>query len=89
MAGRVAAGIGQLVLAVAGFALFVGWFVQVLIQFYGLINSDAEPPSVSWRLLKIGVLTFIAAWLWALVTSLTLLREARRNEAAEFQQDNP
>ena len=88
MAGRMLAGIGQLILAVAGFALVVAWFVEVLIQFYGMINSDAPPRSVAW-LGEAGALTFFAAWLWALVTSFSLLREARGNEGAEFQQNKP
>ena len=88
LARRWVAGIGQLILAVAGFALFVAWFVEVLIQFSGMINSDAPPRSVGW-LAEAGALTFIAAWLWALITSLSLLREARRNEAAEFEQNHP
>src|SRR5436190_7235362 len=88
LARRWIAGIGQLILAVAGFALFVAWFVEMLIQFYGMINSDAPPRSVGW-LGEAGALTFIAAWLWALITSLSLLREARRNEAAEFEQNDP
>ena len=71
-----------------GSCLFVAWFVEMLIQFYGMINSDAPPRSVGW-LGEAGALTFIAAWLWALITSLSLLREARRNEAAEFEQNDP
>ena len=75
LARRWVAGIGQLILAIAGFALVVAWFVEVLIQFYGMINSDAPPRAAGW-LGEAGALTFIAAWLWALITSLSLLREA-------------
>src|SRR6266576_1835833 len=88
LARRWVAGIGQLILAIAGFALVVAWFVEVLIQFYGMINRDAPPRPAGW-LGEAGALIFIAAWLWALITSLSLLREARRNEAAEFAQNNP
>ena len=85
MAGRWIAGIGQLILALAGVALFIAWFVAVLIQFYGEINSDAPPRPVG-GLGEAGALMFLASWLWALVTSLSLLREARQQEAAEFEQ---
>src|SRR5262245_11560325 len=88
MAGRWVAGIGQLILAIAGFGLLLAWFVGVLTQFYGLINSDVPPRPVGW-LGGAGALTFIAAWLWALVTSVSLLRDARRNAEAEFQERKP
>lgn len=84
------AGIGQLLLAVTGFTLVVAWFIKVLIQFYSLmdINSDVQPRSVVWLGLT-GFGVFAVAWLWALVTSLGILREGRRNAAAEFDQPIP
>lgn len=89
MAGRITAGIGQLLLAVAGFGMVVAWFVTVIIQFYGLIGGgDANPRSVSWLGLA-GFGVFGLAWLWALVTTVGILREGRRNEVAEFDQVKP
>ena len=79
MAGRRAAGIGQLLLAVAGFVMVVGWSVQQAIQTYNQIVNDAGTQSVVW-LGEAGAAAFIAAWLWSLVTSLSVLREARANE---------
>ena len=79
MAGRRVAGIGQLLLAVAGFVMVVGWFVQLAVQTYNQLTNDVEPTSVA-RLGEAGAATFIAAWLWSLVTSLSVLREARANE---------
>jgi hypothetical protein len=70
---------GQLLLAVTGFLLFCAWFVNVLRQFYGLINSDIEPVLRPWLAFS-GIAVFAVAWLWALVTSISLLREAKRNE---------
>ena len=66
-------------LAVAGFILFCAWFVDVMRQYYGLINSDASPHFHHWLALA-GVGAFALSWLWAWVTSISLLREARRNE---------
>jgi len=89
MAGRLIAGIGQLLLAVTGFAMVVAWFVTVVIQFYSLIGGgNTNPRSVAWLGLA-GFGVFVLAWLWALVTSLSLLREASRNEVAEFAQIKP
>lgn len=79
MGRRFVAGGGQLLLAVAGFGLLSAWFVNVLRQFYGLINGDLEPELHPWLALS-GIGLFAVAWLWALVTSFSLLREAKRNE---------
>jgi len=79
MAGRRAAGIGQLLLAVAGFVMVVGWFVLLALQTYEQLINDAQPKSVAWLGIA-GAMTFVAAWLWSLVTSLSVLREARANE---------
>jgi hypothetical protein len=77
MAGRWLAGTGQLLLAVAGFAFFIGWFVQVSLNTYNLIENDAEPRPAAW-LGVAGALVFALAWLWALVTSFQLLRSVKR-----------
>jgi hypothetical protein len=76
---RWVSGGGQLLLAVAGFLLFCAWFINVLQQYYGLIDSD-RPVHLhpGWAAAGVGV--FALAWLWALVTSISLLREGRRNE---------
>src|SRR5208282_6222754 len=39
------AGAGQLILCIAGFAVFMIWFVKEMIQYYGLITNDvpAQP----------------------------------------------
>ena len=79
MVRRWVAGTGQLLLALAGFCLLVGWFLQVSIQFYRLLASLPEtPPRYPW-LGKVGGLLFLAAWLWAGVTSLSVLKQARLN----------
>ena len=86
IARRYLSGIGQLVLAIAGFVLFLLWFVGVMRQFYGQIEGNVEVKSVAWLGLA-GLGLFAAAWVWALVTSISLLREARRNRDALFRED--
>jgi hypothetical protein len=83
-------GVGQLLLAVAGFGMVVAWFITVFIQFYSLVNikSDVQPRSMGWLGLA-GFGVFALAWLWALVTSFSLLREGRQNAAAGFEQPTP
>jgi hypothetical protein len=80
MAGRYVAGVGQVLLALVGFGLVVAWFIALMTQMYEQINGDAPPRSVA-SLGEAGGVTFLAAWLWSLVTSVSLLREARANEA--------
>ena len=86
--GRYLSGAGQLTLAVAGFALFVLWFIAIMRQFYGQIQGNVEVQSVGWIGLT-GLAVFAAAWLWSLATSISLLREAKRNQAALFAQSQP
>jgi 4a-hydroxytetrahydrobiopterin dehydratase len=74
--GRWMAGSGQLVLAVAGFALVVVWFLKEMIPYYGLMSSDEPPHLPSLKMLAEGAILFAASWLWSVVTSLSLLREA-------------
>jgi hypothetical protein len=78
----VVAGVGQLTLAVAGFCMIIGWFVQLAIKYYRLLNDLPQRADLWPWLGKIGALLFIAAWLWAWVTSLSLLSEARSNEGS-------
>ena len=79
MAGRYVAGAGQLLLALIGFGLVLAWFCVFFFQMYQQVDSDTAPKSVAW-LGEAGAVIFLAAWLWSLVTSLSLLREARENE---------
>ncbi len=88
IAGRILAGLGQLALALTGFGFFVAWFVAELRQFYSLMDGTSEVKPIGWIALT-GVGIFGAAWLWSLVTSLSLLREARRNAPAVFAQPPP
>ena len=79
MAARYVAGSGQLLLAVAGAGFVIVWFVAVMAQTVQQLDDGAPPKSVAW-LGEIGALLFAISWLWALVTSLSLLREARLEE---------
>jgi hypothetical protein len=79
MAGRWIAGIGQLLLALAGFVFVVVWFFEVMSEYYGQISGDVQPHPVGW-IGEIGAVLFIAAWFWALVTSISLVTRANSEE---------
>jgi hypothetical protein len=72
-------GSGQFLLALAGFLFFFAWFVDVMRQFYAQIEN-ADAPHLHHWLAFTGLAVFFTAWLWALFTSVALLREARRRE---------
>jgi len=81
--GRVVAGIGQLVLAIVGFVLLMGWMG---IRFYELMMEQSggsmQPHSIGW-MWKWGLVVFSAGWTWSLVTSISLLRQAAAQNKAE------
>ena len=79
MAGRYFAGLGQLAIAVAGFGIFVVWFVKLMAESYRMFSGEASAIQMHPRLGFLGLLVFGLAWLWALITSIGLMREARRN----------
>ena len=77
LARRRIAGAGQLALACAGFALIVVWMSQSIYSMFGQVFSDttgSAPPDWMW---KWGWILFGASWVWALVTSVELLFQAR------------
>jgi hypothetical protein len=88
LAGRRLAGLGQLLLAVLGFLMIIGWFVLLAMQMYQEIVNDAPPHSVA-RVGVMGAVLFAAAWLWSLVTSMSLLREARANDSGPLPPVHP
>jgi hypothetical protein len=83
MARRYVAGSIQLLLAIVGFLLFLGWFLQLFTGMYrmaaGLEDQPAQRSWLAWG----GVLLFTASWLLAWPTSISVLREGRKREAAE------
>ena len=75
MGGRKLAGAGQLCFSVAGFLLIVAWMFKTSFSAVSaeMDGTDAVPvPAIWW---KGGVLLFGIAWLWSLVTSISLVRE--------------
>lgn len=79
MGGRIIPGIGQLLLSIIGFLLIIFWFLRTMQEYYSLITN--EGPTVSYAKFGLsGALFFSAAWLWSLLTSISLVREAKANE---------
>ena len=79
MAGRIITGFGQVIVAVAGFAMVMVWFVLTMIHTYQQFTENAPEKSYAW-FGEAGALIFLAAWLWSLVTSISLWRHAKAAE---------
>lgn len=82
LGGRRIAACGQLLLAGTGFGLIVLWFTRILIDLVHQLNGRVAATGWHRKLGVSGGALFLLAWLWALYTSFSLLREARRHEAA-------
>ena len=81
MARRYFAGTVQLLVALIGFLLFVGWFIQMMMRSYRLASDlPPQPDPYPW-MGKAGVLIFAASWLLAWPTTISVLRAARKAEA--------
>ncbi len=85
MAGRWGAGCGQLILSTGGFVLIMVWFVKEMVPYYHLMFSDTPPQSPSLKLLVVGAVLFVLAWLWSLVTSFSLMNEASKVSIASLK----
>jgi hypothetical protein len=83
MARRVLVGIGQLLLALVGFVLILGWMFELFHRVSLEQLGDPVPPNASGWMGKWGSICFGASWLWSLVTSLSLWRQAKADEPAE------
>ena len=79
MGGRKMAGRGQLVFSVTGFCLIVAWIFQVSLgpAEAAMNGTDAAPVPAWWW--QYGVLAFGIGWLWSLITSVSMLIEAKNS----------
>jgi hypothetical protein len=86
---RFLAGIGQLLLAVGGFVMIVVWMARFYYDCYreAMGQKPVGSPYGWWG--KWGLILFGAAWLWALVTSLSLLLQSKKDAPAGPEQVPP
>ncbi|MCF7708832.1 MAG: hypothetical protein K9N52_08040 [Verrucomicrobia bacterium] len=67
-------GIVQMLLAVSGFGISVYFVVRIIFGWAELIDDPNTVIRYVWKAAG-GLLVFLTAWLWALVTSIRILRE--------------
>jgi hypothetical protein len=83
MARRFVAGTLQLSLALLGFGLFVGSFIQLGQKTYRLVEDLPEQPAPYPWMGQVGMILFVTAWLLSWITSISVLlqeRQKTRNE---------
>lgn len=78
MGGRIMAGIGQLLLALLGAGFVILWFVKLLQEEVNLADIETPASYAKWGIA--GACFFIASWLWSLLTSISMIREAKAEE---------
>lgn len=73
MAGRKIAGILQMLIGLAGFAVTLIALIRVVL----LWAREFQLPDEPWlyKAAMMGIVVFMIAWLWSLHTSLTLFRK--------------
>jgi len=79
LAGRWLEGVLQLLVFLAGFGLFCVWAFRNLMQYYQMMFNDAPrtaPGNIGFALGGVGICAL--AWVWSLLTSFSLLREASK-----------
>jgi len=78
MAGRWAAGTGQLVLALTGSVMICVWCIREIIRAWAQTDFENTPNNnpVALNLLVWGFGLLVLSWFWSLVTSMSLMREA-------------
>jgi hypothetical protein len=81
MGGRILPGLGQLALAVIGFGFVMIWFLKLMKQYYSVADENYVASDVSYSSYAFaGFLFFAASWLWSLLTSLSIVRDAKTPE---------
>lgn len=80
---RLVPGAGQLTLSVTGFCLITVWMLKMIYRSTMQQIGEAAPAAPASWMWKWGVLCFAAAWLWALVTSISLWRQAKALKQVE------
>ena len=77
MARKRVSGACQLSLAIAGFVLLMfsmmNWFYRLMLEQMG---EPVPAPAPAW-IEKWGTILFVTAWVWALFTSISVLREVK------------
>lgn len=88
-AGRIFAGVSQLVTAFGGFFLILTWMLKWVYRvFQTQAGETLSPPPADW-LWKWGVASFVVSYTWMLITCVSLMRQAKADEEKNRQNVPP
>jgi hypothetical protein len=88
-AGRIFAGICQLVSVFAGFFLMCAWIIEWCHRiFQAQVGEPVSKNSIGW-LLEWGIACFVISYGWMLLTCWSLMRQAKANEEKNRQNVPP
>jgi hypothetical protein len=88
-AGRIFAGIGEMVITFAGLFLLGAWVFEWINRIVQSEIGDTLPPVPPSGLWEWGVVCCIVSWGWTIVTCVSLIREAKAQEELERQNVPP
>jgi hypothetical protein len=89
IARRYWAGTGQLLLALAGFGLIVAWMCVYFHRVF-LHQLDEPAPTTPFGWLgKWGLICFVTAWVWSLVTSISFWCQAAADDGVGLKSVPP
>jgi hypothetical protein len=88
-AGRRFEGYGKMIIGLGGLLLLVMWlFAWAARVAQSEIDDTMPTPPPNW-LWKAGVGLIVVSWIWTLVTSISLMREAKAQEKEDSQNVPP
>ncbi|HEX5399673.1 MAG TPA: hypothetical protein VFY06_11570 [Verrucomicrobiae bacterium] len=79
-AGRIVAGIGQLVSVFGGFFLLLAWMLKWIDRIIVSALGATVPPAPSNWLWQLGIAGFVVSYSWMLITCWSLMRQAKAEE---------
>jgi hypothetical protein len=88
-AGRRLAGLGEMIIVIVGLLLLGAWFLQWMNRVVQSEIDDALPPIPPAWFWKGGVGCCIVSWVWTIITCVSLMREARAQEAENRRNTPP
>ncbi|HTR43547.1 MAG TPA: hypothetical protein VMH87_18190 [Pseudomonadales bacterium] len=88
-AGRKFTGFGEMFILIACLFLFGMWFFQYMNRvFQSELGEDALPPVPPNWLWQWGIVLYVVSVVWTVVTSVSMVREAKAHEA-EVRRNTP
>jgi hypothetical protein len=88
-ARRIFAGVCQLSIAIASCIFICAWVIGWSYRIYLAQIDEAIPQDSSGWLLKWGIVCFGVSWLWALITCVSLVLQAKAAERKSPQKVPP